>query len=395
MNQAFKKKLAFSLLSLAAMALAPKLGAAQTSGASATAQTIRVGPQRPIKSVAEAAKLAKDGDSIEVDGGDYPGDVAVWSQNNLRVRAVGGVARMIANGVAAEGKAIWVVRAENFRVEGFEFSGATVSDRNGAGIRLEKGSLFVRNCVFRSNENGILTSNNPHAVLEIENSEFGHNGFGDGLSHNLYVGAIARLVVSGSYFHHANVGHLLKSRAAFNRIVYSRLTDEPGGRASYELDLPNGGLAYVIGNIIQQGPQTENPHLISYGSEGYTWPKNELYLINNTLVDKRPRGGVFLRVKPGEVNVKAVNNLLAGRSRLEVAVSGDFRNNIVVVTEEFADAARDDYRLKRNSQLRGSAVDAGLANEQPLMPDTEYRHPRKTARTAGPARTPGALQTSN
>jgi hypothetical protein len=289
-----------------------------------------------------------------------------------------------------------VVRADNFRVEGFEFSGAAVGDHNGAGIRLEKGSMAVRDCVFRSNENGILTSNNPDAVLEIENSEFGHNGFGDGQSHNLYVGAIARLQVSGSYFHHANVGHLLKSRAAFNRIVYNRLTDEAGGRASYELDLPNGGLAYVIGNIIQQSPQTENPHLISYGSEGYTWPRNQLYLINNTLVDKRAQNGVFLRVTPGAVTLRAVNNLLAGRSRLETALAGgDYRNNIVVAAEDFLDTAHDDYRLRRNSPWRGSVVDAAQANDQPLMPDSEYRHPRKSVRLGGPARAPGALQTFN
>ena len=39
-------------------------------------------------------------------------------------------------------------------------------------------------------------------ILEIEDSEFGDNGAGDGQSHNLYVGTIERFVVQGSYFHH-------------------------------------------------------------------------------------------------------------------------------------------------------------------------------------------------
>ena len=65
-----------------------------------------------------------------------------------------------------------------------------------------------------------------------------------------YVGKIDKLTVNGSYFHHARVGHLLKSRAAQNHVFYNRLTNEEGGRASYELGFPSGGLAYVVGNWI-------------------------------------------------------------------------------------------------------------------------------------------------
>ena len=54
-------------------------------------------------------------------------------------------------------------------------------------------------------------------------------------------GPFAVLKVTGSYFHHAKSGHLLKSRAAKNLIFYNRLTDEIGGTASYELEFPNGG----------------------------------------------------------------------------------------------------------------------------------------------------------
>ena len=296
---------------------------------------VRVGANRAIQSIASAAAQAQDGDTVEVDAGDYRGDVAVWNQANITVRAVGGRVKLMAEGSAAEGKAIWVVRTGRMTVDGFDFSGAKVPDKNGAGIRLEKGLLTVRDCSFTGNENGILTGNDPQVELEIANSEFGHNGHGDGQSHNLYVGAISRLKVTGSYFHHANVGHLLKTRAAVNHILYNRLTDESGGSASYELEFANGGIAYVVGNIIQQGSETQNPHLISYAAEGYKWPKNELYLVNNTLVDNRPQGGVFLRVKPGDVIVKAVNNLLVGKGSLESAGSGDYRNNLNVESDQF------------------------------------------------------------
>ena len=358
----------------------------------ASARVISVGPGERIKSIAEAASLAKDDDVVEIASGEYRGDVAVWTQDRLTLRAVGGRVKLIAAGVAAEGKGIWVVRSAAMTVEGFEFSGATVPDHNAAGIRFEKGSLVVRNCAFLDNENGILTSNNPESVLTIENSEFGWNGYGDGQTHNLYVGAIASLSVTGSYFHHARVGHLLKSRAAVNHIFYNRLTDEAGGHASYELEFPNGGVAYVVGNIIQQGSQTQNPHLISYAAEGYKWPRNALYLANNTLVDNRPSGGIFLRVKPGDVTVKAVNNLLVGKGSLDAAAPGEYKNNFTVDWNEFDLAAREDYRLKRSSKLIGKAIDAGSADGQALMPTSEYVHPRSTVTLQGVARNPGALQ---
>ena len=265
-----------------------------------------------------------------MDAGDYVADVAVWQQDDITLRAVRGRARLLANGAAAEGKGIWVVRAKRMRVEGFDFEGAAVPSRNGAGIRLERGSLFVRDCRFRYNEMGLLTNNDPSTVLEVENSEFAYNQRPDGHNHNLYVGQIARLSVTGSYFHHARTGHLLKSRAALNHIVNNRLTDEDGGTASYELEFPNGGLAYVVGNLISQNIRTENPQLISFGAEGYKWPRNEIHLENNTLVNPLPQGGVFLQVAPGADAIRAVNNRLVGPGKLESAGPGEYQNNVSV-----------------------------------------------------------------
>lgn len=45
-----------------------------------------------------------------------------------------------ADGAHAEGKAIWVLKEANALVDGIQFSGASVSDRNGAGIRAEGGA---------------------------------------------------------------------------------------------------------------------------------------------------------------------------------------------------------------------------------------------------------------
>lgn len=367
-----------------------------TNTADATARILRVGPGQPIRSIAAAAALARDGDIIEIEAGDYPGDVAVWKQNRLTIRGMsdgnGGRPRLVAAGASAEKKAIWVVRGGDIRVENIEFTGARVADKNGAGIRFEKGRLHIRNCRFTDNENGILAAGGD-AELDIENSEFGHNGAGDGYSHNLYVGALRKLQVSGSYFHHARLGHLLKSRAAENHILYNRLTDESGGHASYELEFPNGGVAYVIGNVIEQSATTENSTMVAFGAEGYSHPANELYLINNTLINDRPEGGTFLTVKPNAGVVKAYNNLLLGKRPLNTGIDGVFVNNPNVDKSSFVLADRHDYRVVKDSTLRRTYTPPGSANGVELAPAREYVHPAATRALVGMPTLPGARQT--
>lgn len=358
---------------------------------------LRVGPQQPLRSIAAAAKLAADGDTIEVEAGDYRADVAIWKQANLTIRGIGPERpRLIADGAHVEGKGIWIVRGGAITVENLEFRDARVHDRNGAGIRFEKGYLTVRNCKFENNENGILTAGGPDMFLDIENSEFAHNGVNDGRTHNLYVGQITRLRVSGSYFHHARIGHLLKSRAEENHIFYNRLSDELDGTASYELEFPNGGIAYVVGNLIAQNSQTDNPTLISFGAEGYKGANIELYLVNNTLVDDRPVNGKLLVVKPGIQRLVAINNILVSRNQIEpelTGVKGGISNNPNADWDQFALPQRFDYRLKPNARLLGKYVAPALANGFSLVPQREYVHPASSRPLAVSVRHPGAFQT--
>lgn len=348
----------------------------------------RLEPKKVLLTIAQASKRAMSEATIEVDAGTYPADVAIWTQDRLTIRAVGGRVKLLALGAAAEGKAIWVVRGGEITVQGLDVVGAKVPDRNGAGIRCERGKLTIKDCTFTNNENGILTGGDKDAELIIENSEFGYNGFEDGFSHNLYVGGIKKLSVTGSYFHHTKVGHLLKSRAAKNHIFYNRLTDELGDRASYELEFPNGGLAYVVGSHIQQGLQTENPTLISMGAEGHKWPRSELYLVANVLANDQTGDGKWLAVKHVDqgaedalgttVVVKALNNMLVGEGALASDVPGDIRNNQNVDWDVFVQASRQDYHLRDPPRPSLTPLDAGSANGVNLNPRREYLHPRQT-----------------
>jgi hypothetical protein len=340
---------------------------------------LQVGSQRDIKTIAAAASQARDGDIIELDAESFVGDVAIWTQRDLTVRAPRGRAHLIASGASAEGKAIWVVRADNFTAQGVEFSGARVADGNGAGIRFELGKLRIRDCFFHDNENGILASPNPAAVLHVENSEFANNGAGDGRTHHLYVGGIDELTVRSSYFHHGKKGHLLKSRARRTVVTYNRLTDEASGHASYELEFPNGGLAIVLGNLIEQSAQTENGVIVSFGAEGYTWQRNELYLAHNTIVNDRVLGGVFVSAAAGQATVQLFNNVFVGSGSLDIKASSQSRGNMGLRARDFV-APRDfDYRLVDSAaHAVGRVADPGLADGLSLRPAEEYVHPCAT-----------------
>lgn len=358
------------------------------------AAPLQVGPGRRFERLADAARAARDGDVVEVDAGEYHGDVAVFTQRRLTLRAVGGRVRLVADGQAAEDKAIWVLRGGEFAVEGFDFEGCRVDARNGAGIRFERGRLVARDCGFFANEMGLLTSNDPEAELVVERCEFAHNLRPDGHNHQLYAGTIRSLLARGCWLHHGTIGHLLKSRAASSLVLNNRLTDEQGGRSSYELEFPNGGVAVVVGNLIQQSPGSENPIVVSFGAEGYRPGPQALMLVHNTLVDERGGDSRFLRVAPGaEVELRAVNNLLCGDAQaLEAAGPGEYRHNPRVARSAFADAARYDYRPADARAVPADAVDCGRFRGAELAPTFEYRHPRGLAPLAGGARRPGALQ---
>jgi hypothetical protein len=357
---------------------------------------VRVGPDQAIRSVAEAARLARDGDVVEIAAGEYRADVAVWLQKRLLIRAAGGTVRLHADGALAEGKAIWVMRGGEFDVSGVEFVGARATDRNGAGIRIESGRLRVRDCLFWDSDSGIMTgraAGRGVERVEIERSEFGYLGHGDGQSHHVYVEASELFRVTGSYFHHGNVGHLIKTRSAVNDIRYNRITDEHGGRAAYEIDLPNGGIAVLVGNVLQQNRDTENPALISYGREGWKWPVNRLFLVNNTLVNEHPHGGAFLRAAEGSDGVYAANNLLVGIGRYHVPEGVQTEHDVRGEAEWFYDAAAYDYRLTARGQEQGWAPPLFAGPESlPLVPAGEYVHPRQVrALERAPGR-PGAAQ---
>lgn len=191
----------------------------------------------------------------------------------------------------------------------------------------------IRGCYFHHNENGILTGANQDSEILIEHSEFASNGAGDGYSHNMYIGIIAKFTLRFSYAHNPKIGHQVKSRARTNYIIFNRLMDEREGTSSYLIDLPNPGKAIVVGNEMQQSRMAENWALIRSAQD--------LILVNNTMVNDRG-SGIFVQLSADTESSLLQNNLLVGTGDLDVG-KAELPNNLQLADGEFANKMRYDY----------------------------------------------------
>ena len=363
----------------------------------AFAAIIHVGPGGTARTIAEASQIAKDGDIVEIGPGEWIGDVAVWQQKALTIRGSGKRTALIAAGKHAEGKAIWVIRDGSFLIENIEFRGTRVPDGNGAGIRFEAGKLRLRNCAFFDNQNGILTGNNPKAELVIENSIFADAPMQtDPPPHLLYAGHIARLSITGSRFHAGHIGHLIKSRASETELRYNLIIDGPKGQASYEVDLPNGGMAILLGNVIAQSEATANPVMVSFGAEGNAWEKSRLILAHNTMISEGRKPVWFIRAwrhrLPPSARIDTVNNLFSGVGLFDYGLSGVSQGNWPVLPGAFAGRGILDFRLDADSWLRGRSGEPVIDGVK-FAPEAEFSLPVGARKFETPDRlTPGAFQ---
>lgn len=357
-------------------------------------RTLEVGPGKAYAKPSLAAAAAKDGDTVLFAATVFSGDAATWSADSLTLRgtaAYAPFAHMRADGAQAQGKGTWVITGDGYTVENIEFSGAKVADGNGAGIRQEGAGLTLRNCRFHDNENGILTGAGKGGIL-IEYCEFASNGAGDGYTHNMYIGEVESFTLRHCYSHLAKVGHNVKSRAARNLILYNRIMDEADGTSSYDIDLPNGGVAVILGNVVQQGPKTENPTVIAYGAEGLKHAVNEFYAVHNTVVNDR-QGGTFFSLAGKPTVAKLLNNLMVGLGTPYSGTMMDTGGNVATQSPAFLDRAKYDYRLTGSSPGIDKTVDPESGGGQSLSPVFQYADPvSRTARMATGKADAGAFE---
>jgi hypothetical protein len=143
--------------------------------------------------------------------------------------------------------------------------------------------LTLQRCRFFDNEMGLLAANLADAELAMHDCDFG-----DAPRHD---GPAAPPAVRGPAAQPGADGQPLRQRLARSPGEVARGAQphrvQPAGRrregeCSYELDLPDAGLAWVLGNVLGQGPRPQNTTLLAYGAERNLHADNALFVAHNS-----------------------------------------------------------------------------------------------------------------
>jgi|GEM_PF-557349 len=359
----------------------------------------QIGENNEYKFCSQISSLVNDNDTIIIESGLYENDKQVtWTKNNLLIKGnnpkpILKAGEIIAND-NSNGKGIFVVKGNNTTIENIEFTDAKVQSRNGAGIRQEGANLTVRDCNFMGNEMGILAGGTiPNCKILVEYCEFKNNGSIEkpGYQHNIYINFIDTLVFRFNYTQNAiAAGHEFKSRAYNNFIMYNRISNT-NSADSRNIDLPNGGTALIVGNIIEQGQNSENSNIIGYGLEGLKNPApNNLWIVNNTIINNKSTGS-FIHTAEGTDTLLLHNNVMVGAKTSGLIIGNpnllDSSNNFInndVYSPLFRNFIESDYTPNPNSPLINNAVILQDATDKlrniagyELNPKYEYADPSK------------------
>lgn len=291
------QRLAVLALGVAALAAIPATTLLAQAGGRSPYTVVESG--RRFAALQDAVNAIGDGSgTIRIEPGVYR-DCAVQQAGDVGfVAEVPG--QTVFDGAACEGKATLVVRGRSTRVEGLIFQNVRVPDANGAGIRLERGNLTVRQTWFRDSEQGILSANDPTGAVLIEKSTFTRLGRCDrGLScaHSVYLGDYGSLTVRRSRFEAGRGGHYVKSRAARIDVSESSFDDSAGKTTNYMIDLPAGATGRIADNVFVQGKDKENHSaFIALAAEGRVYSSAGLAVVGNEarFAPGVPWGSVFV-----------------------------------------------------------------------------------------------------
>ena len=279
---------------------------------------LNVGQGQTYSTIAAAVNASHDGDVVAVQAGTYVNDFFAVN-TKITIEGIGGMANLVATQSPPNGKAI-VTTNTDVTIDHLAFSGAAVADGNGAGIRYQAGNLTITNSYFHDNQEGLLGNPSADGTITIRNSEFAHNGTGDGYTHNLYVGEIAALSIENSYFHDASMGHEIKSRAHSTTITGTRIYDGDG-TGSYSVDLPNGGKAILTDNVIQQGANSQNPAIVHFGGEGSAYSGSSITVAGNLVDNDLGSSSARLLLNQTDVTATVSGNNVQGLTAGQI-VSG-------------------------------------------------------------------------
>ena len=152
----------------------------------------------------------------------------------------------------------------------------------------------------------------------------------------------------------------------------------------------------VIGNVVGQSSDTQNPVLIAYGAEGKVWDRNRLLLSHNTLISDFPLAW-FLRSWPEKLTpdtqIRVVNNLTVGLGLFSLGLGRQLLGQLAGPEAHAGRPGQPGLRAgARRHAARPGRRPAHLAGDD-AVPTAEFTLPIGTQPLQPPARwSPGAFQ---
>ena len=163
--------------------------------------------------------------------------------------------------------------------------------------------------------------------------------------------------------------------------------DGPTGTSSYLVNVPNGGVVYLRGNLFHKGPRADNSTAIAFGEEGLPWSVNTLEMVHNTLV-MTWSGGTYVSAVSAIQSVRFTANLFAGTNNPNLLSGGVAAGKVVQASNVTSTAAN--FSGADNTVAPNFWPNAGLVAQMTLagIPDPGYASEHRGRTGNAPSRQP-------
>jgi hypothetical protein len=273
----------------------------------------------------DAASNVKEGQTLRILKNSYGGwrEGLAIKANNVTIMGDPGAALY---GAVIDGVGLIAGYGNDLKVENLEIFNAH-GDGSVSGIRFLGKNFTGRNLRIHDCDMGFLSAGD-NGVITFEDIVISGCGGNGGQAHNIYVSSSGHGTASQFIFRRSKSlqavgqGHLLKSRALSTTIEHSILAMQDAD-SSRCIDISDGGVVVVRGNVIQQGPKSDNDDIIGIALElsgehlPPGWSRQHAAIIENNVIISdlagSPVGLVHTR-SPNPVEVKNNEIIIPGAS---------------------------------------------------------------------------------
>lgn len=276
-----------------------------TFGFAPDAQTFRIG-MRQFNSMQEAASALKSGDTLDIGAGVYDTPLVIEA-DNVTIRGNGHV--VLEKGIAKD-KGNILIQGNDVQIKNLECRFISVSDGNGACIRLEGTNLLVDHVYIHDSDQGILTGAEP-GIVRIRDSRFQQLGL-NGLSHGIYIGGGELQIEDSLFLASKSEGHEIKSRAQITTIKRSIIASLTGVDSRL-IDVPNGGTLVIEDSLLAKGPNSSNSDAIGFTLEKDRWPDHRVTLRGNLIFLERNGSNHLLHLGNDKTVIEVLGNLIISK----------------------------------------------------------------------------------